>query len=106
MESMQQLEDIQNLEKIVFRELLQLYYGGKTKFEKVFWDDYYLKIDVPDIDKLKLQEEEVESVHWFSVDEIKNLMKEGKFFKNHYEEFEILLDWLKNNSKYIKNIIS
>ena len=87
-------------------EDLQLYYGGKTKFEKVFWDDYYLKIDVPDIDKLKLQEEEVESVHWFSIEEIKNLMKEGKFFKNHYEEFEILLDWLKNNSKYIKNIIS
>lgn len=88
------------------QEDLQLYFSGKSDEEKVFWDDYYLKIDVPDIDKLKLQEEEVASVHWFSVDEIKNLMKEGKFFKNHYEEFEILLDWLKNNSKYIKNIIS
>lgn len=76
-------------------EDLQLYYGGKSEIEKVFWDDYYVKIDVPDIDKLKLQEEEVSSVHWFSIEEIKDLMKQDKFFKNHYEEFEILLDWLK-----------
>lgn len=76
-------------------EDLQLYYGGKSEIEKVFWDDYYVKIDVPDIDKLKLQEEEVSSVHWFSIEEIKDLMKQDKFFKNRYEEFEILLDWLK-----------
>lgn len=76
-------------------EDLQLYYGGKSEIEKVFWDDYYVKMDVPDIDKLKLQEEEVASVHWFSIEEIKDLMKQDKFFKNHYEEFEILLDWLK-----------
>lgn len=78
-------------------EDLQLYYGGNSKFEKVFWDDYYVKMDVADIDKLQLQEEEVESVHWFSADEIVNLMKQDKFFKNHYEEFEILVEWLKNN---------
>lgn len=76
-------------------EDLQLYYGGKSEIERVFWDDYYVKMDVPDIDKLKLQEEEVASVHWFSTEEIKDLMKQDKFFKNHYEEFEILLDWLK-----------
>lgn len=76
-------------------EDLQLYYGGKSEIEKVFWDDYYVKMDVPDIDKLKLQEEEVASVHWFSTEEIEDLMKQNKFFKNHYEEFEILLNWLK-----------
>ena len=76
-------------------EDLQLYYGRKSEIERVFWDDYYVKMDVPDIDKLKLQEEEVASVHWFSIEEIKDLMKQDKFFKNHYEEFEILLDWLK-----------
>ena len=53
-------------------------------------------MDVPNIDKLKLQEDEVSSVHWFSANEIKDLMKQDKFFKSHYEEFEILLDWLKN----------
>lgn len=73
---------------------LQLYYSGRSDLEKVFWDDYYIKMDVPNIENLILQKEEVESVCWLSIDEIKTLMKEDKFFKNHYEEFEILLDWL------------
>lgn len=76
---------------------LKLYFSGRSDAERVFWDDYYVKMDVKDIKKLKLQEEEVGLVEWLSEDEIKQLMKEDKFFKNHYEEFEILLDWL--NSK-------
>ena len=76
---------------------LKLYFSGRSDAERVFWDDYYVKMDVKDIKKLKLQEEEVSLVEWLSEDEIKQLMKEDKFFKNHYEEFEILLDWL--NSK-------
>ena len=44
--------------------------------------------------KFLIQKEEVESLHWFSIDEINKLMDEGKFFKNHYEEFEILISWL------------
>ena len=76
---------------------LKLYFSGRSDAERVFWDDYYVKMDVKDIKKLKLQEEEVDLVEWLSEGEIKQLMKEDKFFKNHYEEFEILLDWL--NSK-------
>ena len=76
-------------------ENLKLYYTGRSDSEKVFWDDYYIKMNVPDIQKLTLQDEEVESVCWLSIDEINSLMKENKFFKNHYEEFEILLNWLK-----------
>lgn len=76
---------------------LKLYFSGRSDAERVFWDDYYVKMDVKDIKKLKLQEEEVGLVEWLSEGEIKQLMKEDKFFKNHYEEFEILLDWL--NSK-------
>ena len=71
-------------------EDLQLYYGGRSEESHVFYDDYYIKMDVEDITKLELQEEEVESLHWFSADEIHQLMKDGKFFKNHYEEFEEL----------------
>ena len=52
-------------------------------------------MDVPNIQNLSLQKEEVESVCWLSIDEINSLMNEDKFFKNHYEEFEILLNWLK-----------
>ena len=77
---------------------LVLYYGGRSDSEKVFWDDYYIKMDIPNIEELKLQEEEVASVHWFSAEEINKLMKEDKFFMNHYEEFEFLLDWLKERN--------
>ena len=77
----------------ITQEDLTLYYGGRSESERVFWDDYYIKMDIDDISKLKLQEEEVESLHWFSAEEIHELMKEGKFFKNHYEEFEELEKW-------------
>ena len=62
---------------------LKLYFSGRSDAERVFWDDYYVKMDVKDIKKLKLQEEEVGLVEWLSEDEIKQLMKEDKFFKNH-----------------------
>ena len=74
---------------------LKLYFSGRSETEQVFWDDYYIKMDVPNIESLKLQEEEVASVEWLSENEIHKLMKEDKFFKNHYEEFEILVEWLK-----------
>lgn len=76
---------------------LKLFFSGKSEEEKVFWDDYYIKMDVKDISKLKLQSEEVSSVEWLSEEEIKKLMEEDKFFKNHYEEFEVLIEWLNNN---------
>ena len=74
---------------------LKLFYSGRSVSEQVFWDDYYIKMDVPNIQNLPLQKEEVESICWLSKDEIVSLMNENKFFKNHFEEFEILLDWLK-----------
>lgn len=80
-------------------EDLQLYYGGRFEEERVFWDDYYVKMDIPNIENLELQEEEVASVHWFTKDEIIDLMKNDLFFKNHFEEFEILLDWIEKNNK-------
>ena len=76
---------------------LQLYFSGRSEEEKVFWDDYYIKMDVEDIKKLKLQTEEVELLEWFSEAEIVQLMEQDKFFKNHYEEFENLIKWLNKN---------
>ncbi len=73
------------------------YYSGREDNEGVFWDDYYVKMDIPDIEKLELQESEVEQVKWFTAEEAEQLNQEGKFFKNHYEEFKILQNWLKNN---------
>ena len=71
-------------------EDLKLYFSGRTDEKRVFWDDYYIKMDVENIEELKLQKDEVSSVEWFSEDEIKQLEKEGKFFENHYGEFEVL----------------
>ena len=73
---------------------IKLYYSERVDSERVFSDSYYLKMDIPDINNLKLQKSEVNSIYWFSKDEIINLMKTGKFFKNHYDEFEILLNLL------------
>lgn len=56
-------------------------------------------MDIPNIQSLTLQKEEVESVCWLSIDEIHSLMNKDKFFKNHYEEFEILTNWLKEGMK-------
>lgn len=75
---------------------LKLYFSGKSEAERVFWDDYYVKMDIQDIKQLKLQEDEVSSIEWLSENEIINLVKQDKFFKNHYEEFENLLKWLNN----------
>ena len=79
-------------------EDVQLYYGGRSDEEQVFWDDYYIKLDIPNIEELKLQKEEVDSVHWFSAEEINKLKEDDKFFMNHYEEFEFLLNWLKGQN--------
>ena len=75
---------------------LQLYFSGKSEEERVFWDDYYIKMDIPNIKTLKLQEDEVTSIEWLSEEGISKLMQQDKFFKNDYEEFEKLLEWLKN----------
>ncbi len=43
---------------------------------------YLLEKDI-DIDKLKLQDEEVESVNWMTSEEVIKLIKEDKFLKSH-----------------------
>ena len=56
-------------------------------------------MDIPNIEELPIQKEEVDSLCWLSVEEIRTLMKEGKYFGNHYDEFEILQKWLKEKDK-------
>ena len=76
---------------------INLYYSNRSDKQRVFFDDYYIKIDV-DINHLKLEKKEVESIHWFSKEEIKELYDKDKFMKNHYKEFERLLDWLEKRN--------
>ena len=78
---------------------LQLYFSGRSDEERVFWDDYYINMEIDDLSKLKLQKDEVESIKWFSEKEILELNQKGMFFKNHFEEFENLMEWLNNKEK-------
>lgn len=73
---------------------LDLIYSGREDSEQVFFDIYYAKKDF-DIENLVLQKEEVESVHWFSLSEIKQLISDGLFFENHAEEVYRMIDLFK-----------
>jgi len=75
-------------------EDLQLYFSGISYEAQRIWDAYYMKMDIENIEELKLQEEEVDSIQWCTTEEINELMEQGEFFKSHYEEFEVLLNWL------------
>lgn len=65
-------------------------------FGVAFMDVYYLNKDI-NISDLKLQDDEVESVEWFTVDKIKELINEEKVRKGNIKAFESILDYLENN---------
>lgn len=52
---------------------------------------YYCNKEI-DIDKLTIQEEEVESLHWMSVDEINELINEEKFRKSNIIPLQKVLE--------------
>ena len=65
-------------------------------FGVAFMDVYYLNKDI-NISDLKLQDDEVDSVEWFTVDKIKELINEGKVRKGNIKAFESILNYLNNN---------
>ena len=73
---------------------LVLFYSGRSDEEQCFFDDYYLKADIP-LSKMKFQKEEVQFATWFMHKEIKGLFKRGKMMPDHYEEYLRLQNWLK-----------
>lgn len=75
---------------------LKLVYSGREDSTKMFYDIYYMRKDFS-IDRLTLQEEEVESVKWMSIDEIKYLISRNEFLDSHIEEFYRILDYLNVN---------
>ena len=73
---------------------LKLFYSGRSDEEQVFFDDYYLKANIP-LAKLRLQKSEVQFATWMMRSEVKGLFKRGKLMANHYEEYLRLQNWLK-----------
>ena len=78
----------------IFPNELNLIFSGREDSEQVFFDIYYLKKDF-DISNLVLQKDEVESVEWFSMKEIKELINNGLFLKNHEEEVFRMIKFFK-----------
>lgn len=79
------------------KDEMNFLYESREDDKQVFFELYYAKKDL-DISKLKLQEEEVESVEWMDIDKIDSLVKEGKFLINHVEEVYRTVDILKERS--------
>ncbi len=72
---------------------LELIYSGREDSNQVFFDIYYLKKDL-NIEDLTLQEQEVESVGWYSISQIKRLINDGLFLENHVRQFYRMIDIL------------
>lgn len=68
----------------------EIYLFKTYKYEGAFKDVYYLKKDI-DIEKLVLQEEEVEYVKYLTKEEILKLIDEGKVRKTNIDVFEDIL---------------
>ena len=75
---------------------LHLVYSGREDEDKIFFDLYYMKKDFS-TNSLILQKEEVESVKWMTVNEIKQLISTNEFLDSNIDEFYKILDYLNNN---------
>lgn len=72
-----------------------------VKFNKGFFDVYYLKCDI-DIDDLVYQEDEVESCSWMSINDILDLMHEDKLRKSNIKPlFSIIKDHISSDLDFI-----
>lgn len=78
----------------VNKEDLVLFETIKT--EDDFVDIYYLKKDI-DLENIEKQEEEVDSVKWFAINDIKELIKNEDLLLPHIEFFNKCLEYLNNN---------
>lgn len=74
------------------KQLLKLV--DTIKWNNCYMEIYYTNQSV-DIDSLMIQEDEVESVNWYSIDEINELINDNKFRKGNIKPFERILEYRK-----------
>lgn len=70
------------------------------KTEDDFIDLYYLKENI-DINKIKIQKEEVEDVKWVSIKEIQKMIQQGIFSESHKTFFDECMKYLNISYKFI-----
>lgn len=73
---------------------LELLFSGRNDKKQNFFDIYYLRKDC-NINDLILQEDEVDYINWYSIDEIINFIRLGLFTTSHSEVFLELENILK-----------
>lgn len=66
-----------------------------VKTDNNFIDLYYLKSNI-NLDDIVMQQEEVQDVKWFSIEEIDGLIKHGEFHKGHELMYYECLEYLKS----------
>lgn len=66
----------------------------KNCFCEIYYSSKYINVS-----ELKLQDEEVECVNWFSKEEIENLIKNNQFRKSNIEAFNIIMEYKKKTIK-------
>lgn len=70
--------------------------------EDDFLDLYYLQQDI-NLNDIKIQEEEVQNVNWFTKSQIESMITSGEFFKWHIEPYREFLKYLNKTSKADSN---
>lgn len=68
-------------------------YIGTYKRKFAFIDVYYFNKDIM-ISDINLQNEEVESVKWYTIDEINDIISQNKLRKGNIFAFKMVLDYL------------
>lgn len=71
----------------------------KFRTGKVWIDTYFIKQDI-DIEKIRMQEDEVCDVKWATYDEIEKIFQDGNFIKNRWDFVRNMIkDFIKNERK-------
>ena len=70
-----------------------LQFARRLKRKNSFLDVWFVKVDV-DIDTLKLQREEVSAVRWIGGNQLKYLVKQGRYHNYGREYFELVTNTL------------
>ena len=70
----------------------EIKYVDTFDYEIGFLEIYYVKKDV-DKNRLVLQEEEVDDVNWYTIDEIKELINDDKLRKGNIKAFNQVLEY-------------
>ena len=74
----------------------EITYIDTVLFKNCFLETFYTKMEL-DPSNLTLQTEEVESVKWYTKDEISELIKSNEFREGNIKPYEKVLEYLKMN---------